>query len=141
MKRLLLALGLCLALSSSALSQGTIVGPGNMVLCPQSANNLAASATTTQLVAGVANQRIYVCGWHVTSILSTSSTFQLVYGTGASCTSPTNLTPTFNVTSTAPSADHQSYAIGPNSATGQSVCMITGTGATGTAILLYYSQF
>ena len=141
MKKLLLALGLCLALSSSALSQGPIVGPGNLILCPLSAQNSIA-AGTVQLVVPVAGQRIYVCGWHVTSILSTTSTFQFIYGTGATCgTGTVNLTPAFNVTSTAPSADHQSYAIGPNSAIGAGLCMIAGTGATGTAVMIYYSQF
>jgi hypothetical protein len=144
MKKHCLILLALAALCGSARAQGTIVGPGNLVLCPLSAQTLVASATTTQMIAPPSNPalRIYICGWHVTSILGTSSTFQFEYGTGATCGTGTQIiTPTFNVTSTAPSADHQSYAIGPNSAAGAGLCVITGTGATGTAVMVYYNQF
>jgi hypothetical protein len=142
MKRLLIALGLlALALIPRADAQAPIVGPGQFIMCPFSFQTNITSATTTQLVAGVTGQRVYVCGWHVTSISATSSTFQFEYGTGASCTTPTVLTPPFNVTSTAPSADHQTYAIGPNGGAGQTLCAVTTGTPTGTAVLVYYSQF
>src|SRR5215469_6575022 len=134
MKKLLFALGLlALAFIPRADAQGPIVGPGQPILCPFSAQANVTSATTTQLVAGNTSMRVYICGWHVTSILSTSTTFQFTYRTGATCTTAStgNVTPPFNVTSTAPSADHGTYAslqVPPTGApTGANVCMVTGT--------------
>jgi hypothetical protein len=147
-RKLLLALGLlALAFIPGAEAQGPIVGPGQPILCPFSFQTNVTSATTTQLIAGNTSQRIYICGWHVTSILATSTTFQFTYGTGATCTTANtgNLTPPFNVTSTAPSADHGTYAslqVPPTgNPTGANVCMVTGTGTTGTAVIVYYSIF
>lgn len=57
--------------------------------------NIAATAGTTSLVApGVsANSQIFVCGLSVTISGTTSPTFQLIAGTGATCGgSPVNLT-------------------------------------------------
>ena len=144
MRKLILALGLALfALIPSALqAQAPIVGPGQFVMCPKSVQAAIVTATTTQVVAPVTGQSVYICGWHVTSTQSTSTTFQFEYGSGATCgTNTVVLSPAFSVTSTAPSADHQTYAIGPNSAAGSGLCVIT-TGATvGQAIMIYYSQF
>jgi len=147
MRRLLYALLFVLTSAVPASAQGPIVGPGQPILCPFTAQANVTSATTTQLVAGNTSQRIFICGWHVTSILSTSATFQFTYGTGATCATAStgNVTPPFNVTSTAPSADHGTYAsfqIPPTGApTGANICIVTGTGTTGTAVLLYYSIF
>jgi hypothetical protein len=134
----LIFLGLVAAVP--AFAQST-VGPGQQILCPQEAMATVATATTTSLVNGDPSKLIVVCGWHVTSTQSASTTFQLIYGTqGGPCSSPTNITPPFSVTSTAPSSDHIDYATF-TIPKGAQLCVVT-TGATvGQAILVYYSQF
>jgi hypothetical protein len=142
-----LGLALCLALGPSALSQPAPVGPPNAIICNLGAQATVATATTTSLVAaktggvGGVGQSIYICGWHVTSTQSTSTTFQLEYGTqGGPCGTPTAITPAFSVTSTAPSADHIDYAtlIAP---AGTQLCVVTTGTTVGQAILVYYAQF
>ena len=134
----LILLGLVFA--APVLAQST-VGPGQQILCPQQSMATVATATTTSMITGSAGKIIVMCGWHVTSTQSTSTTFQFVYGTqGGPCGSPVTLTPPFSVTSTAPSSDHIDYGSFSIPA-GNQLCVIT-TGATvGQAILVYYSQF
>jgi hypothetical protein len=138
MKKLLLALGLCLALSSSALSQGTIVGPGNLILCTKIANMAVGPTTITTVIAAVTGQTIHLCGWHITNTGATG-TFSISYGTGAACVTGTTVIVTVqNVTSTAPSADHPQYAtfsLPPSNA----LC-VTPSVAT-IAATIYYAQF
>lgn len=145
MKKLGLALSFLAALGLSLLVGPAYaensVGPSNAILCNKVAQATIASATTTSLVAGVTGQSIFICGWHVTSILGTTSTFQFEYGTqGGPCTTPTVITPAFNVTSAAPSGDHVTYAT-LNAPAGAQLCVVTGSGTTGDAVLIYYSQF
>lgn len=142
MRRLLLALSFALwGLFPQAQAQAPIVGPGQFVICTGAAAVNPSTATTTSVIAGVAGKSIYICGWHVTSILSTTATFQFEYGTqGGPCTTPTTITPPFNITSAAPSADHIDYAIIQIPA-GAQLCVVTGSGTTGTAVLVYYNQF
>jgi hypothetical protein len=140
---LLIALGLSLISWGQAIAQQ--VGPAVQVFCNKSAQVSVATATTTSIVPGVPNQSIFFCGWHVTSTQSATSTFQFVYGTtaGGPCATPTVLTPAFNVTSTAPSADHISIASVqvPQTAAGNQLCVVS-TGATvGLAVEVYYAQF
>jgi len=117
------------------------VGPTNQIACNKLASVAVASATTTSLVAGVAGQSVNICGWHATSTISTTSTFQLEYGTqGGPCTTPTTLTAAFNVTSTAPSSDHIEYASMTVPA-GAQLCVITTGASVGLALTVYYSQF
>ncbi len=140
MRRLLLALGLALSLCAGAQAQPSIIGPPNAIQCNKAAFATTAAGTVS-VVAGVAGQTIHICGWHVTSILSTTSTFTLEYGTqGGPCTTPTAITAALNVTSTAPSVDHMQFAVLDVPA-GAQVCLLAGTGATGTAIVLWYAQF
>jgi hypothetical protein len=120
------------------------VGPPNQILC----NNLAQAsptAVTSQVLSlvgvatqpvlrGVAGQRIYICGWHVTATAGTASTFQLVAGTDAATTpgcggTQTILTPAYTVLNTAPATDHIEYATF-SLAAGQQLCVTT----TGTAL-------
>jgi len=114
------------------------VGPPNQILCNQTAILNAAAAGTTQLVVGVTGQRVYMCGWHFTTN-TTAGTFQLLVGTGATCTTPTNFTPAVAVSSTAPSSDHIEFA-SLNGAAGQSFCVTTVTSATITG-QIWFSQF
>ena len=147
MKSARLALGILallpfLCIGPSAFSQAPIVGPGQFIMCPKSVQASIVTATTTQLVAPVTGQSVFVCGWHVTSTQSTSTTFQIIFGAGATCgTNTITLTPAFSVTSTAPSGDHQTYAIGPNSTVSQGLCVVTVGATIGQAVMIYYSQF
>jgi hypothetical protein len=144
MKRLGLVLSLLMALGLSgwawtAARAQSAVGPTNLIYCNKIAAASPVTATTTSLIAGVAGVSLNICGWHVTSNQSTSTTFQFEYGTqGGPCTSPTTFTPAFSVTSTAPSADRQQTAYVTVPA-GSQVCVVT-TGATvGQAIMIWYS--
>jgi hypothetical protein len=143
MKHFLYVLLVALTSASPASAQGTIIGPGQQVLCIKVAAINAVSATTTQLINNTSTtQSIFICGWHVTSILSTSTTFQFTQGTGGTCAGGTSsiISPPLNVTSTAPSADHIDYAT-VSLLPGNSLCVVTGTGTTGTGVLVYYNQF
>ena len=141
MRKFLLALALALCAPAPVIAQGPIVGPGNLIICTKTAQASPAAAGTLSLVNGVANQSIFICGWHVTSNQTTSSTFQLVYGTqGGPCSTPTNMTPAFAVTSNAPSADHIDY-VTIQAALGAQVCVTSAGSTVGQAVLIYYNQF
>ena len=134
----------CLALLACGPAWGqTAVGPTNLITCNRTANASPATATTTALFQAAANQSINICGWHVTSTQSASTTFQFEYGAvaGGPCATPTTITPAFSVTSTAPSADRQeiAYITIPGTAAGTQVCVVS-TGATvGLAIMIWYA--
>ena len=140
MNKLSAALLLLALLPRGADAQGTM-GPPNPIQCNQQAIANIATATTTALVSGVAGKSIYICGWHVTSTQSAANTFSFVSGIqGGPCGSPASLTPTFAVTSTAPSSDHVDYSH-LQVPVGAQLCVVT-TGATvGTAVLVWFNQF
>jgi hypothetical protein len=149
MRKWLLAPALLLAaavpwLAMYGSTKAQIVGPIGGIQC----NNLAQASpaavgsqvlslvgpATQPVLRGVAGQRIYVCGWHVTATATTASTFQLVAGTDSATTpgcigTQTILTPAFTVTNTAPATDHAQFAQF-SLAAGQQLCVTT----TGTAI-------
>jgi hypothetical protein len=138
MKRLLLALGLALTLSSSALSQPTIIGPAQTAICNQISSLAVGPTTITTAIAGKTGQSIFLCGWHITNTGATG-TFTLTIGSGANCvTSPTVVVQAANVTSTAPSADHVEYAT-TQIPGGQSLC-VTSSVAT-ISYVFWFSQF
>jgi len=86
------------------------VGPTNQVTCNKIATLTAGPTILTQMIAAVAGQSIFICGWHVTNTAA-AGTFSFSYGTGANCASGTTaIIPATNVTSSAPSADHISIA-------------------------------
>lgn len=130
-------LTLWLAYAAPAFAENT-VGPTNQVICNKFAIQSASTAALVSIVPGVANQSIFICGWHVTNSAA-SGTFTLSQGTGTNCvTTNTVLTPAFNVSSTAPSTDHISYAtIGLTQ--GNNLCIIS-SGIT-LQIEIWYSQF
>src|SRR5258707_8339605 len=99
MRKLSVALFLWLALFSATLAEN-VVGPSAQVLCNKVANVAVGPTSATQLVAGVAGQSTFVCGWQITNTGATG-TFTLIYGTGTTCTSPTTLVTVQNITSTA----------------------------------------
>ncbi len=140
MRRLLLALGFALALCAGANAQPSIIGPPNAIQCNQGAQFAAASATTTNVITAVAGQRIYICGWHVTSNQTAANTFQLEYGTGSGCGTPTTLTPALVVEATAPATDHTQFAV-LQTVTGAQLCVVTTGTTVGTNGVIWFAQF
>lgn len=112
------------------------VGPTNQVICNKQ-GQLTGTGASAQIVPSVAGQLIYICGWHITNTAATG-TFQLSFGTGATCTTPTNLTPVLAVSNTAPSADHITAAWA-SSIAGQTLCV--NATVTTVSVLVFYSQF
>jgi len=135
MKKLSVALFLWLAFLSPAWADQT-VGPTNSIIRNKQ-GQLTGTGATAQIVPGVAGQSIYICGWHVTNTAA-SGTFQFSYGTGTTCTSGTNITPSFTVSNTAPSADHITAAW-TNGGQGQTLCV--NATVTTVVVMVFYSQF
>src|SRR5260370_42403281 len=84
MRKLSVALFLWLALFSAALAEN-VVGPSAQVLCNKVANVAAGPTSATQIVAGVAGQSIFVCGYQVSNT-GTTGLFTFIFGTGTTCT-------------------------------------------------------
>jgi len=80
---------LWLALASAAWAENT-VGPSAQILCNKVANVAIGPTTATQIVAGIAGQSIFICGYQVSNTGTTGS-FTLISGTGSTCTSPTTI--------------------------------------------------
>ena len=136
MKNLCAALLILLGLASAAQAENS-VGPSNQVLCNKVANVAVGPIAATQVVAGVANQSIFVCGFQVTNTAATG-TFSIVTGTGTTCTSPTVLVTPQNVTNTAPAT----YNVGVaqmQAVAGSTICVIPSVATIATTI--WYSQF
>jgi hypothetical protein len=136
MRKLGAALLIYLGLVCAASAENT-VGPSNAILCNKVANLAIGPTSSTQIIAGVAGQSIFICGYQITNT-GASGTFSITYGTGSTCTSPTTLITSQNVTSTAPAT----YNVGVaqmQTAQGATVC-ITPSVAT-IASTVWYSQF
>jgi hypothetical protein len=112
------------------------VGPTNQVVCNKQAL-FTGTGSAAQVVAGVTGQSIFICGWHVTNTAASGS-FQLLYGTGSTCTSPTNITPVLSVSNTAPSADHITAAWF-NTPAGATLC--SNATVTTVIVMVFYAQF
>ena len=137
-KFLLLGLLLTAVLPFSARAEN-VIGPTNVIMCNKVAFAAPATAATTQVIAGVTGTTINICGWHVTSNQSASTTFQFEYGIGATCgVSTVTFTPAFSVTSTAPSADRQQYAYISTPA-GSGVCVVSAGATVGLSVMIWYS--
>lgn len=136
LKLLLTLLYLCLA-TVPALAENAI-GPTNQILCNKVANVAVGPTSATQLVAGIAGQSIFFCGWQITNTNAASATFTFTYGTGSTCTSPTTLITPQNVTNTAPSSYNVSTAQMQIPA-GATLC-VTPSAAT-IATTIWFSQF
>jgi hypothetical protein len=136
MMRKLFALLLLLGLCSTAWAENT-VGPTNAILCNKVANVAVGVATTTQVIAGVAGQSIFICGYQITNTAA-AGTFAIVTGTGSTCTSPTTLVTAQNVTNTAPATYNVGVAQMQANA-GQTLCIIPSAATIATTI--WFSQF
>ena len=113
------------------------VGPPNQPLCNATAVFTGTGAAAT-VVTAPANQRAYLCGWHITNTAATG-TFQIQSGTGSNCgTNTANITPSMSVTNTAPSADHIEFAYANTAIAGQFCVNATVTTVTG---VLFFSSF
>ncbi len=135
MVRTILALAFALALCGSAAAQNTV--GGQPILCNKVDVNSNLAAGTTQLIAGVAGQPINICGW--TWDENANGTVQMVFGTGASCTSSTAITSVVTIAVNGIQVNHVPYAF-VSSAPGQSLCaIVTGTG-TPVNIDVYFAQ-
>jgi len=136
-----LALGVAFGLVLVTSPGKAQVGPPNQILCnnvPQQPVADIPTGTTVKLVTEVAGRVVVICGWHVTA--TAASTFKFSTGTGANCaTNNVVLTPTFNVSTNAPSQDHIEFAA-LSVPTGNAVCVtVAGTGPA--QVLLWFSQF
>ena len=132
MKKLLLALFL---FATPAFGQG-VVGPPYQPICNAVAQGAIVTGSSIQYVTAITGKFVYICGWHVTTGV-TSSTWQMSTGT-TSCPA-TAMTPAFTLGSTAPSADHIDFA-GLATPLGQNLC-ITGGGTGPIQVLIYYGQY
>jgi len=129
-------LAFTLLCAGPARSENT-VGPTAQIICNKVAQLPVGSSALTQMIAAVAGQSIFICGWHVTNTAS-SGVFSFSYGTGANCASGTTaVIPLTNVTSSAPSADHISLASFQIPA-GNAFCI---TPIVTISAIVYYSQF
>jgi hypothetical protein len=82
------------------------------------------TATTTQVVAPVAGQRVYICNFF--ALEGASATVQLTQGTGATCGSSTsNITGNMTASATAGTAELELFLLAPT-AVGNGVCIVTG---------------
>lgn len=152
----LLPLILSLFSATDARAQGQVAGPPNAILCNQGAQiNNATSTSVFSLASGVTNQRIYLCGWHVTT-QSSGATFQIFTGTSSgssinclagvagtgfpgTAVSPSTLTPSLAVSSTAPATDHIDFAM-VQGQVGAALCIGITTLSSASA-MVYFSQF
>lgn len=136
MRKLAAAIALWLVLAAPAFAE--TVGPANDVLCNKIATLAAGPTSITQVIAAVTNQRVFICGWHITNTGATG-TFSFQNGTGSNCgTNTVTIIPAQNVTSTAPSADHEQFATFDNPIS--AAFCITPSVAT-IAGIIYYAQF
>lgn len=146
MKKLLIATLITMAVYSSLIFLWLVtgamaqVGPPNTIQCNQlSLTQPSVSASTIAIISGVSGKITAICGWHVTSSSTTPATFVFSQGPGANCSAtPVSLTPTENVTSNAPSADHIDYA-GLSIPSGNNICANIST--TAVSVGVWFSQF
>lgn len=140
MRKLGIALSFAAALSLSLWSwtmpAWAQIGPPNNVLCSQAASFTGTGAAAT-VIAAAAGKTTFFCGWHITSTSSTTTTFQFSNGSAANCGGGTNFTPAMNVTITAPSVDHNNFAVLSFLST-QNICINAPATVTG---VVWFGQY
>lgn len=135
-KRLVLASVLALV-SSIGWAQG--VGPPNQIFCNKVATVAVGSSSIQTLVPAQSNKSVFICGWHVTNT-GAAGTFTLTYGTQTTNPCDTGngtILPLLNVTSSAPSSDHNGTAY-TQAPIGAAVCVTTSVATMAT--VLFYAQ-
>jgi len=133
MRQLCAALLLLLNLASAAQAQGL---GAQTIICNKIQTSAVLSAGTFQIVVGNAGSLVHTCGYVFEGLAA--GTVQLVYGTGASCTSSTPITSNYATTATTLIVNHISNAF-TSSLLGQSLCVIV-TGTTSVMVDVYYAQ-
>lgn len=116
------------------------VSPNQMFGCNQSAIYDASTSGATKLATGVANKRIYVCGYSLWSASTVVVGF--VYGTGGTCAVGQNeVTPLYQLTAQTGLVDHLPVYTGlPPVPASNDLCITTNAG-TAVQAVIYYSQF
>lgn len=115
-----------------------IVGPPNNIFCNKNGNTAILSTGTTQVIAGIANQVINICGYVIAG--AGTGTMQIEFGTGASCTSPTILTAVVSTITATNLQDHFGNAWA-SSKPGESLCAVATGAGTVASVAVYVSQF
>jgi hypothetical protein len=104
--------------------------------CNQVASAFPSAAVTTNLVspAATGSARILICGY---MILTTAGTGQLVYGTGATCTTPTQISPLFVAGQVG--SDNSMFWRGLLVPNGSNLCVTTGAGTTAAQVFVFWT--
>lgn len=112
--------------------------PNPPVQCTNFAVYEGTTSGPTRLVTEQTGKSVYICGY--TLFGHSDVRVDLRYGTGATCTTFTRLTPQFLVSSKVGVVDTSTFFRGLQSASGTSVC-INVEGAVSAQGVLYYSHF
>lgn len=129
---------------AAILAACAIAGPAAAapVTAPMQADGSApismSTATTTELVAAVSGQQIFVTHYNV--VAAGTGNFKLVYGTGSNCgTGTTDLTGNYNLTAQAGLVAGSGLGVIIPVPTGKALCA-TSSAAVGMYGLVSYSQ-
>lgn len=130
-----------LAAAAAAQAQPHIgVSPALMFGCNQAAYFVVTSGTTTQIVAGVANEGIYLCGFNFPTVVN-AGTVSIENSPATSCSTSISASVAFNLSSFAPFVDHVPFYSGMMAApAGNNLCVVNSTTATITGFV-YFTQF
>lgn len=130
---------------SAVPSKGIYVGVQNssgmtgLISCDSTAFYDASTSGSTQLVALSSGKTIYICGQ--TIMASGTVNVELDYGTGAACvTSPTKITPAWQLTAQTGVNDNATFWSGLKTAASNELCIKTSAGVAVQA-LIHYTQF
>jgi hypothetical protein len=112
-------------------------------MCDKTAKLNALAAATTQIVAGVSSQKIYVCGMIISNNNATPTTLKLVEGTGSNCgTGTADLSALMNIgaTTTSPISIQFGANAGIPTATAADALCFTSSAASSLEITITYVQ-
>lgn len=148
MKKYLIGLAVIFAASLLPLGQANAqvaLNPCNTAAVRTSAAFNLATATTTELVALVANQTVYVCDISMTisQVATTANTIKFVYGTGTACATGTaNITGTFGIGGITAGIPIVVNTGGFKTIVSNALCATTTIGATGlfSGVVSYVQQ-
>jgi hypothetical protein len=135
MRRLLVIAGLLLLYGCGEPAKSQTTGPPALY-CNKSFTVSLGATSITQVVAGVANQAIHICGYDILTGAA-AATYQLTVGTGTNCNANTvNITPAFSIPANGGLVSRNT-TVWFSSAQGAQLChTITGTGPV-TAVVSY----
>jgi hypothetical protein len=132
-----LLLALCATTAQAQISGGTL--PPNVIACNTSVVYDLNSSFSTQLVAAVPNQTIYICGYTIFAASAVNVEFD--QGTGTNCgTGTTKIVPAFQLTAQTGVVDGAPFFRGLKTAQGGALCINTSAGVAVQAIVYYIQQ-